>query len=179
MTADERRRAIARYIAEHGEADVQTLAERFRVSSMTIRRDRLVLAGENKIAVTRGGAAFVGYRYGEPARNNKVAANLDKKRAIARVAASLVPDDACVLLDAGTTMLELAKFLFHKQLVVVTVDVHIALLLSQSPTVRVFTPGGEVDRDSQAHTAISAVRYLSRVNASFAFVCSAVWDAAK
>jgi DeoR/GlpR family transcriptional regulator of sugar metabolism len=36
-----------------------------------------------------------------------------------------------------------------------------------------------VGRESHAHSDISAARYLSRVNASFAFVGSAVWDAAK
>lgn len=179
MKAEERRAAIAGYIAENGEVDVQTLADHFCVSPMTIRRDRQVLVKQRKIAVTHGGAVSVGYKYGEPSYNNKISVNLAKKQAIARAAATLVPDNSCIILDAGTTMLELAKLLFHKSLSVITVDLHIALFLAQSPTVKVFTPGGEVDHEMQGQLDISALHYLEKINASLSFVGSAVWDPQK
>lgn len=179
MKTEERRGAIARYIAEHGEVDIQTLADHFGVSSMTIRRDRQILVKQHKIAGTHGGAVSVGYKYSEPSYNNKISVNLVKKQAIARAAATLVPDNSCIILDAGTTMLELAKLLFHKNLSIITIDLHIALYLAQSSTVKVFTPGGEVDRDMQGQLDINALHYLEKINPSLSFIGSAVWDPQK
>ncbi|MDR1828909.1 MAG: DeoR/GlpR family DNA-binding transcription regulator [Methylobacteriaceae bacterium] len=177
MDAEERRAAIARLISENNGADIKMLAERFSVSPMTIRRDRKVLSARNQVSPTHGGAVPVGYLHWELSYAQKADVNLDKKRAIARVAAELVREDTCIILDAGTTTLELARMLMHKRLSVVTVDMRIALLLSQSATVKVFTPGGEVDGDVQCQLDSHARDYLGGVNASLAFVGSLVWDA--
>ncbi|MDR1826977.1 MAG: DeoR/GlpR family DNA-binding transcription regulator [Methylobacteriaceae bacterium] len=179
MDAERRRVAIARLISENDGADIKTLAEHFHVSAMTIRRDRKILSARNKIEPTHGGAVPVGYRLGEMPYARKTAVNLDKKQAIARAAAELVPDECCVILDAGTTTLELAKLLFDKRISVVTVDMRIALLLAQSPTVTVFTPGGEVHPELQCQIDAHALNYLNGINASLSFIGSAVWDAGK
>jgi DeoR/GlpR family transcriptional regulator of sugar metabolism len=179
MNAEKRRAEIARFITENDGADVTRLAQMFRVSPMTIRRDRKILAEQKRISPTFGGALPTGFRYGELPYAQKVDINLDKKRAIARRAAALIEDDTCIVLDAGTTTLELAKLLLHRPLTVVTVDLHIALLLSQSSSVRVVMPGGEVDPEIQAQIGASAVDFLQSVNAELAFVGGAVWDAGK
>jgi DeoR/GlpR family transcriptional regulator of sugar metabolism len=179
MNAEKRRAEIARFIVENDGADVALLAERFSVSPMTIRRDRKVLAEQNRIAPTHGGALPAGILYGELPYPQKTAINLGSKRDIARAAVALVEDNTCIMLDAGTTTLELARLLMHRSLTVVTVDLHIALFLASSPSVRVVTPGGEVDPEIQAQIASSAVDFLQSVNASIAFIGSAVWDAGK
>jgi DeoR family transcriptional regulator, fructose operon transcriptional repressor len=179
MDAEKRRAEIARFIVEHDGAGIGLLAERFAVSAMTIRRDRKILAGQNRIAPTHGGAVPAGLLYGELPYPQKATINLDRKRAIARAAAELIEDHSCVVLDAGTTTLELARLLMHRPLTVVTVDLHIALLLAASPSVRVVTPGGEVDPEIQAQIASSAVDFLQSVNAAIAFIGGAVWDAGK
>ena len=179
MDAQKRRVEIARFISEHDGADVMMLAKHFSVSPMTIRRDRKILASQNKIAATHGGAVPVAYLYGEPPYSQKVNVSIEKKRAIAQEAAKLVVDNSCIFLDSGTTTLELAKLLFHRRLSVVTVDLHIALLLSRSPTVKVFTPGGEVDGEMQGQLDIHAVEYVKSINSSMAFIGSAVWDPQK
>lgn len=177
MNAERRRTAIARFISEHDGADVAMLAKHFSVSPMTIRRDRKVLASQNKIAPTHGGAVPVDYMvYGELPYAKKVDINLDKKKVIAQRAVDLITDNSCIILDAGTTTLELAKLIVNKKLTVITVDLHIALFLAQSSTIKVFTPGGEVDREIQGQLDTHAMNYLESVNASISFIGAASWD---
>ncbi len=179
MNAEKRRAEMARFILENDGADVTLLAERFAVSPMTIRRDRKILVAQQCISPTHGGAMPAGFLYGELPYRQKAAINLERKSAIARAAAALVEDNTCIVLDAGTTTLELARLLLPRSLTVVTVDLHIALLLSASPTLRVITPGGEVDSAIQAQIGAAAVDFLQSVNASIVFLGSAVWDAGK
>lgn len=177
MDAEKRRTAIARFISEHDGADVAMLAEHFSVSPMTIRRDRKILADQNRIAPTHGGAVPIEYMvYGELPYAKKVDINLDKKKTIAKRAAELITDNSCIVLDAGTTTLELAKLIINKKLTVITVDLHIALFLAQSSTIRIFTPGGEVDREMHGQIDNHAMNYLESVNASISFIGAAAWD---
>lgn len=179
MNAEKRRSEIARFIEEHDGADVALLAQRFDVSPMTIRRDRKILAGQKRISPTHGGAMPAGLQYGELPYVQKAAIHLDRKRAIARRAAAFIEDETCVVLDAGTTTLELARLLLHRRLTVVTVDLHIALLLAPSRSLRVVTPGGEVDPEVQAQFSAPALDVLDSVHAAIAFLGSAVWDAGR
>jgi len=177
MDAEKRRVAIARFIAENDGADVAMLAKHFSVSPITIRRDRKILAAQNKIAVTHGGAVPIEYlMYQELPYSQKVNINLEKKKSIAKQAVSFISDDSCIILDAGTTTLELAKLLIHKKLTVITVDLHIALFLSQFPSIRVYTPGGEVNKEIQCQLDNHSMQYLESVNASISFIGTAVWD---
>ncbi len=179
MDGVKRRVAIARFIEERDGADVQTLAKHFRVSPMTIRRDRKILAEQNKLAATHGGAVPSGYLYGELPYAQKVDINIPAKKAIAKAAAAMVRDDSCIILDAGTTTLELAKLLMPRRLSVITLDLQIALLLAQSSTIKVFTPGGEVDHETNAQADMQAVHYLQTANPAISFIGSAVWDLRK
>lgn len=177
MRAERRREEIARFIAENDGADVHALARRFAVSTMTIRRDRKILAQERRIAPTHGGAVPADSRHGEMSYAQKAVAELDAKRAIARAAADLVEDDTSIFLDAGTTTLELARRLAGRRLTAITVDLRIALLLSQSPGLRVVLPGGEVDGEIQAQLSAQAVATLNEANVALAFIGAAAWDA--
>ncbi|MEN3931216.1 DeoR/GlpR family DNA-binding transcription regulator [Microvirga sp. W0021] len=179
MDGIQRRAAMARFIEENDGADVQTLAERFGVSAITVRRDRKILAEQNILSPTHGGAVPAGFMYGELAYAQKVDVNVPLKKLIAKRAAELVPDNSIVILDAGTTTLELARLLMSRKLSVVTPDLQIALLLAQSPSVKVFIPGGEVDLETRSLLDSKAAHVLRETNAAISFVGIATWDASK
>src|SRR5688500_12692176 len=86
---------------------VETLAQRVGVSPSTVRRDLARLQAEGRIARTYGGAlvrdAFQERSFSESAQLNQQA-----KAAIAEAAATLVPANGTVFVDAGTTCLALA-----------------------------------------------------------------------
>lgn len=116
-----RRSRILDYVATNGEASVVELAERFRVSPDTVRRDLERLDEAGALIRTHGGA----HRAQPAATLDSVAtrgsSHQHAKRAIARIAADLVSDGDTLLLNGGTTTLEVARALGERQrLTVVT-----------------------------------------------------------
>lgn len=179
MNAEQRRTELAKIIENNGGADVQYLADLFSVSPMTIRRDRKVLAERNMVQATHGGVLPLSFVYSEKNYVEKSTVNLKAKQAIAMKAAEMICDDSFILLDAGTTTLELARLLYPRRLTVITNDLHIALLLIQSPSIRVFMPAGEIDPAIGGIFGCEAIGCFANYNPSQAFIGSAAWHSAK
>ncbi len=107
-SSQRRREEIVRLAAGDGLTSVESLADRFGVSASTIRRDLAELSGDGRIARTYGGAMAMPLG-GESSLNQRSTVAAEAKRQIARWAlAQLAPGDA-VLLDAGTTVAQVAR----------------------------------------------------------------------
>lgn len=114
MYATERRELIDRALAHGGRVSVTDLAERFGVTTETVRRDLASMEGDGLLRRVHGGAVPTGAgSLSEPALDDKAARNPAAKRAIAGTAASLVPAgfSGSIYLDAGTTTAALADLL--------------------------------------------------------------------
>lgn len=179
MLPAQRRSEMALFIQQNGGVDTETLAKHFGVSVMTARRDLKLLEEQNVLKVTWGGALPMNFLPHEIPYANKAAVMREAKRAIAAVAADMVRDESCILLDAGTTTLELAELLRGRVLTVVTNDLQIALLLASSPMVTVHMAGGLVDPVSRSCTDDCAADFLRRLNVTQSFIGTSVWDAAR
>ena len=178
MLPADRRRHILEHILTQGSANTEALARQYGVSTMTIRRDLRLLEEQRQIQVTHGGAVPASFLHEDLPYESKMVSCKEAKHAIAQIAAELVEDNSCIILDAGTTTLELALLLRNRHLTVITTDLQIALILSQSPTVTVHTTGGFVERITGAHVGEAALSFLASVNAAQAFIGTNVWDAA-
>ena len=179
MLPVQRRAEIAAFIQQNGGIDTDTLARHFGISVMTARRDLKILEQDNMLKRTWGGAVPPHFLSQEIPYASKAAAMLEAKKAIAAEAAKLVQEESCIILDAGTTTLELAELLRGRTVTVVTTDLQIALLLSSSPTVTVFVAGGWLDPVSRACNDQSAVDYLAQLRVTQAFIGTSVWDASR
>src|SRR5205823_11042372 len=93
---------------------------------------------------THGGAIYVGDSVGLPALEDRSASQLDEKRLVARVAAARIRDGDTVLLDGGTTTLEVARLLLGRSLQVVTNSLPVASLLSGCRDIDLVLLGGFV-----------------------------------
>ena len=80
------------------------------------------------------------------------------------------------MLDAGTTMIELARQLTHLPLRVITSDLHIALFLSEFKQIEVTIIGGRIDDSSQSCIGEHGRRLLQNVWPDVAFVSCNGWD---
>ncbi|WP_022799041.1 DeoR/GlpR family DNA-binding transcription regulator [Thermus islandicus] len=138
--AAERRNKLLHLIHHYGALSTRDLAERLGVSQATVRRDLALLARQGLLQRAHGGALFM---EAEPPYVQKIARNLRIKEAIARRAATLVPDGATVVLDSGTTALALARFLAGRPLRVVALDLPVAQAAAQGRT-EVLVVGGLV-----------------------------------
>lgn len=147
MLPKERRALILEQLNENEKIDIEHIANQLQVSTMTIRRDLSYLEEKEKVIRTHGGAVLNKPLVNETSFLIKESKNSVQKQQIAQIAASLVPDHSTILLDSGTTTIEIAKLLIEKQNVtVITNDVYIASVLINSP-VKVIITGGELQNN--------------------------------
>jgi DeoR family transcriptional regulator, fructose operon transcriptional repressor len=147
LFVEERKQKILEFIEDRRKATVTELCERFKVSSATIRNDLRDLQAGNLLIRTHGGAIVKSKTGLETDMNARKVQNLAAKRRIAEAAIRLVEDGDTIILDSGTTTLELARLLSQKRdITVVTNDLTIALCLEEIESVRVVLMGGSLRR---------------------------------
>ncbi|QIE45383.1 DeoR/GlpR transcriptional regulator [Pseudohalocynthiibacter aestuariivivens] len=125
-----------------GRVTVDGLAERFGVTSQTIRRDLTNLTRSGVLERVHGGAVLAsGLTNMEYEARRRL--NAAGKQAIGQAAAAHIPDGASVFLDIGTTSEAVARALSaHRGLLVVTNNLHVAEILRASDCGSVIVTGG-------------------------------------
>ena len=94
--------------------DVQILKEELGVSVATIRRDLADLENQGLLRRIHGGAVSINQVTHDNAVAVREMTNVDEKRRIAVVAAAMISDGDTVMIDSGTTSLEVARELATK-----------------------------------------------------------------
>lgn len=142
---DKRKDEILRLLTENRMMKAGELAEFFGVSMETIRRDLIGLEELKLIRRMHGGAALY-TEYGiEPDYSFRTTENYNEKLLIGKKAAELVNDGDSIIIDLGTTALELAKFLKGKKdLTVFTNSIKIAYELMSEEDISLILLGGKV-----------------------------------
>ncbi len=143
MASTDRLKLITDTVRVSGQKTVAELAELTGASDMTIRRDLEVLAGQGMLERYRGGARSVTLRGEEPPFALRAHEDLDVKRRIAAAVAEMITDGEAVLIDSGTTCLEVARALAHRRLTVMPLSLHAANALTGGPPLKLLLPGGE------------------------------------
>jgi DeoR/GlpR family transcriptional regulator of sugar metabolism len=179
MKGQSRLDQIMDYLKSHNLVTVDQLVAAISTSPATIRRDLIKLDQEGVISRTHGGVTLNRFIPAQPTTLEKMQRNLVEKQAIAQAAASLVKSGDSVVLDAGTTMLELARHLTHLQLRVITSDLHIALFLSEFKQIEVTIIGGRIDDSSQSCVGDHGRRLLKNIYPDVAFVSCNSWSMEK
>ena len=113
MLAEERQNLILEMVNSRGSVSITEIQRKLKVSRETVRRDLMLLAGRNRLRKTHGGALSL--ERSEPEIAVRQVTNAEGKRAIGRVAASLVPDGASVILASGTTVQSVADALLIRE----------------------------------------------------------------
>jgi DeoR/GlpR family transcriptional regulator of sugar metabolism len=159
-------------LRERGQVSVADLSERLAVSEMTARRDLEFLEQEGLARRFHGGAVTTVSRSFEVPFAARAYERQAAKRAIgARVADLILPGET-VILDAGTTTVEVAKSLRDRaNLLVCPLSMQAAAELADRPGIRLLVPGGEVRQGEQmfvgemARAAIAGLRFDTYVMA--------------
>src|ERR1700749_4904879 len=140
----ERRSALLAWLQSAGRVEVAAAAHHFDTAEMTIRRDLDALVAQGAARRVRGGAISLLLRAEEPPFSVRAGAAGDAKRRIGRVAADLLAEGESVVLDSGTTALEVARCLAGRRVTVMPLSLHAAWLLAGGEGVRLLMPGGDV-----------------------------------
>lgn len=145
MSNADRHGLIAKAVRDSGGATVQELAELTGASEMTIRRDLDVLAAQGVLERVRGGARTLLLRGEEPPFALRAHEAVDAKRRIAAEISALIADGESVLLDSGTTCLEVARLLRERPVTVMPLSLQaIHLLGGAGPgPATLVVPGGQ------------------------------------
>lgn len=169
MLAEERHRLILNMVNARGSISITEIQSRLNVSRETIRRDIVALADSQRLRKTHGGA--ISLEQSEPEMKVRQVTNIAGKQAIGRLAASLVPDGASVILASGTTVQAVAEALtVRRELTVVTNSVFSCSKLMGHNGNRVYMLGGEIQAANGATLGRDATAMLANYFADFAFV---------
>ena len=169
MLTDERRALILDRLRSQGRVLATDLSDELDVSSDTIRRDLRELDALGMLRRVHGGALP---RHGDAAPFATRARRApEAKASIARRAAECVRDGQVVVLDGGTTTLELARALPDElRASIITTSPPIALALAEHPRLEVTVVGGTLRRNALATVGAAAVEALKLIRADVVFL---------
>lgn len=173
MYAEERQQAMAQLVTERGRVSVNDIADRFDVTTETVRRDLSALERLGLVRRVHGGAVPASaLAVIEAGLGERDQSNTEAKDRIADAAVDLLPPNgATVLLDAGSTTSRLARRLPHDlRLSVVTHAVPVAARLAGAANVDLHLLPGRVRATTQAAVGADTVVAIERLRADVAFV---------
>lgn len=146
----ERRKSILHQINENGQVLVHDLSAEFEVSEVTIRNDLEQLEKKNMLIRARGGAikteggVGIDYRLSE-----KDKLNIEEKTRIGKKAAQLIKEHDTIIIDSGTTTMEVARNLSQlNDITVICNALNIISHLIQLKNLNLIIPGGYLRKNS-------------------------------
>ena len=165
-----RQTRIRERFAEQPGVSISELARELDVSEMTIRRDLAALEDKSHIQRTHGGAVLTERMMLEFDYRDRREQNRAAKHAIAAAARRLVQPGQRLILDTGTTTLELASLLKDGEgITVITPSLAVASELQHSAGVEVILLGGVIRRGSPDLTGPVTEHCLELFAADIAF----------
>jgi DeoR/GlpR family transcriptional regulator of sugar metabolism len=157
MFQEQRREKILALLRENGSCRVQELSALFKVSEPTIRLDLETLEKTHSITRQHGGAFIADF----PSFTGKLTLehteHMEEKRKIGAKAAEFIKSGDNIILDSGTTLTELAKYIVdRKDLNIITSAINITLILGAEPTNHILLTGGELKAPTLSMTGEKA-----------------------
>jgi DeoR family transcriptional regulator of aga operon len=145
----QRRVIILQMLEEKGQVDVTSLSKELMVSEVTVRNDLKRLEQKNALIRARGGAMKIDRVGTDFAISDKNKQNYEQKKRIGKAAAALIEEGDTIILDSGTTTMEITKNLSTlSELTVITNALNIADQLAEHPKANVIVPGGFLRKNS-------------------------------
>ena len=170
MFLSPRHAEIVSLAKEQGRVTVEGLSAHFGVTPQTIRKDLNDLCSQRQLTRIHGGALFPsGIQNLEYEARRKIAA--DEKEAIGRAAARIIPDNASLFINIGTTTEAVGDALLdHSGLMVITNNINVANRLRIYPSIEVVIAGGVVRGTDGGIVGEAAVDFIRQFKVDFAVI---------
>lgn len=169
MLKQERHQRILKELTEKRKVLSVNLSKILNVSEDTIRRDLNELNGKHLLYKVHGGAlpienTILSY-------NERSTKEVEKKKAIAKKALSLIHNGQVIIMSGSTTNIELAKIIPQNiKATIFTYSLPIALQLTQHPLVEVIFLGGKLNKGAQVTVGIDVINAISNIKADICFM---------
>lgn len=169
MLTSHRKQAILTALKRDGQVIAKSLSEEYGVSEDTIRRDLRELAAEGLLQRVHGGALPSSPAAADFAHRERI--STESKSAIARKAAEMILPGQVVIIDGGTTCVQLARHLpATLQATVVTHSPSIAVELVNHPGIEVVMIGGRLFKHSVVAVGAAAIEAINHIRADMYFM---------
>jgi DeoR family transcriptional regulator, aga operon transcriptional repressor len=169
-STSQRRLSILKLLNSAESVNVKELSNDYQVSEVTIRKDLRYLESRNLLFRSRGGAMRP-LRVGiDIAIDDRRKQNPLQKQSIGIAAAQLIHDGDTLILDSGTTVMELAKNLGgFRELTVITNALDIASKLVDYDNMNVIIPGGILRKKSLSLVGVMAAENFKSLKCDLFF----------
>lgn len=171
MFASERRDKIIQLLHNQKRATVKELAGEIGVSEATLRTDLNKMEADGLLTRTHGGAVLNTDNDNETSFSVREKKNKKEKMQIAKKAFELIEEKQCILLDASSTALEMARYIKTQpiRLTVVTTGLQCAMELNHNPDITVIQIGGLVTKGSSSIEGTLGLSILDYINIDLMF----------
>lgn len=168
-----RREQIGRMLREHGSVQVPELSDQFGVSTVTIRKDLRFLENQGVATRSYGGAILNsnGITETEVAIEKKQTLHAEEKSSIGAVAAALIESGDSIILDSGSTTMQIASHLGALEgVTVVTNGLNVVNELSLHDDINVMFVGGTLRRKNMSFFGSHAEQALQDLHVDKLFL---------
>ena len=172
MQAEARQKLIETYLQKVEFASLEELSTEVDASVSTVRRDLTALEKTGVLKRTHGGARLANPRSDEFTFTKRDTVQLDAKEAIGRACAELIEPNQSVIVDAGTTVFHVAKYLEPKTPQIVTNSLPVANLFAANNQAEVVLSGGVIYPRLGVLVGPLAVESFSKMHADVAIMSS-------
>jgi DeoR/GlpR family transcriptional regulator of sugar metabolism len=179
LSSSDRRKRILEQLSEKGSVRVAELSALFQVSEVTIRSDLETLDRQGRLVRDRGGAIARVLTLDSVVFEKRAQESLDQKRRIALAAAGLVADGDRIMMDAGSTLMQMAKSIHDVNgVTVITNALNIAVHLMSATTSHVILTGGSLSRETISTVGVIAERDIDEFRVEKLFMSTHALNAA-
>jgi DeoR family transcriptional regulator, glucitol operon repressor len=169
LLRDERRGLVYKYIQDNHSATSEELSEHFNVTNETIRQD-LNYLNEKKYVIRTFGGAILRDEY-DPPLEQRTVINYEYKQKIAKEALKYINPKDLVVMDAGSTLIEVARSIEkNSEVVIVTNSLEILNQISKIQGITVIGAGGKLRSRSMSFQGGNAEKTIASYNLQKAFI---------
>jgi DeoR/GlpR family transcriptional regulator of sugar metabolism len=169
MLTAQRKKLILNRLAAEGQIVAKDLAQELGTSEDTIRRDLRELAQDGKLQRVHGGALPASAAVGDLKVREQVSPR--DKSELGRAGASMIRPNQVVILDGGTTALQVASHLAPDlRATIVTHSPTVAVEAAKHQYVDIIMLGGRLFRHSMVNVGAAVIDAASRLRADIYFM---------
>lgn len=172
MQPEKRQFRIGEYLQKVEFASLEEIAQQVHASVSTVRRDLTLLEAMGSVRRTHGGARILTPRTDEFAFSARDTHQLAEKEAIGRACAELISANQTVIIDAGTTVYHVARYLEGKSPQIITNSLPVANLYASANRIEVVVSGGVIYPRLGVLVGPLAVESFSKIHADIAVMSS-------
>ncbi len=169
MLNNQRKQSILQLLQRDGQVLTKQLSDHFGMSEDSIRRDLREMAHEGLLQRVHGGALPASPAVVNFAGREDILT--ESKAIIGRAAANMIQDGQVVILDGGTTCVQVARQLPpHLRATIVTHSARIAIELVEHASIEVILIGGRLFKHSIVSVGAVAIEAIRHIRADLYFM---------